>query len=905
MATRASIARPSQRLSTSGRGDPQPRGWRALGIVGVLAGCTSGAGTSLGEAPESDILFDWSTLSGRTSQRMAALQEQQRRGGTAYSLVQDAAGAIEGRLPAAALRVRHDASGTRLGRIEGAWDLGFRVGAIGCERSERSSVSALVAHGNLAHADHRLADGVRYQAWYLSGPLGLEHGLTFFARPSDCATSSRLRIEVMLDASRAIVHPLGKSAVLRTASGSNYAYGELAAVDVTGRLLESWLRASPSGLLIEVDLSGAEFPVYVDPLVTTAQAKLVADDAAADEYFGHAVAVSGNRVVVGARFEDRPNLTDAGAAYVFVHNGNSWEQEAKLVASDAATADRFGSAVAIDGDTIVVGATDDDDPDQSGSAYVFVRSSVWSEQAKLRADAPSPSGQFGVAVAVQGDRAAVGAYTGQPVPSDGTFPGYAYVYTRSGTTWSFETRLSSGTPTITHIGESVALDGDWIAVGAPYSAPGGSVHLFELVGASWTRGDELVPQTIGANENFGASVALDGSLLLVGAPGEGGAPGRAFAFENVEGSWGGEDLIANTTDSSGFGRSVALDGETAVIGGFNPGDALVIQRESGNWDLGSSLELPDVALPFSVALDDGVIVVGVPADTDEGLNAGAAHVFVIEDKLALGEACASGDECASGYCVDEVCCDGACGGDSEEDCQACAVPAGAVVDGECAVRANGDTCRPSSGTCDVAEACDGVDTECPANTVVPAGEPCVDGNACTENDACDGAGNCTSGAQVICTDDNACTEDACEPEVGCITSQAPEGTSCQDGFCQDGGCADAGEGGASGAGGGGVSDAGVADASSAEGSAGSSVGTGGSTSGEESNGGSGAARDAGGDAPIGNDPGGVAGGQGTSGGQEGCGCRVARRAAVNGGWFIGVAAVGAIRRSQRRRRQAA
>jgi hypothetical protein len=148
------------------------------------------------------------------------------------------------------------------------------------------------------------------------------------------------------------------------------------------------------------------------------------------------VALSGDTALVGAYFDDDAG-SDAGAAYVFVRSGTSWSQQDKLIASDAAAADLFaGGLIALDGDTALIGAPFDDDAgSQSGSAYVFVRSGTsWSQQEKLTAsDAADGDGFGATSVALSGDIALIGAYRDDDGGSDA---GSAYIFERSGTSWS-------------------------------------------------------------------------------------------------------------------------------------------------------------------------------------------------------------------------------------------------------------------------------------------------------------------------------------------------------------------------------------------------------------------------------------------------------------------------------------
>jgi hypothetical protein len=152
--------------------------------------------------------------------------------------------------------------------------------------------------------------------------------------------------------------------------------------------------------------------------------------------------------------------------------------------------------------------------------------------------------------------------------------------------------------------------------------------------------------------------------------------------------------------------------------------------------------------------------------------------------------CRSADDCASGHCVDGVCCDSPCGGGDPADCQACAVAAGAPADGICAPVAAGGLCRRGA-ICDVAERCDGAHAACPADAPASDGSFCDDGDLCTQLDACL-AGVCAGGEPVRCAA-RACRKSVCAPATGrCEETREPEGTSCDDGDpCTEGDRCDA------------------------------------------------------------------------------------------------------------------
>lgn len=191
------------------------------------------------------------------------------------------------------------------------------------------------------------------------------------------------------------------------------------------------------------------------------EAKLNASDATADDVFGASVALSGDTALIGSPF-DNDSGGDSGSAYVFVHNGPTWSQQAKLTADDATESENFGISVAVSGNIALVAAPLDDDACiddrhcESGSAYIFVRSgNTWSQEAKLTAGNPLQGDGFGHSVAVNGDTALIGAY--RSVWPNSQDDGSAYVFTRSGSTWSQQAKLTPVAPESSGFGWSVAL----------------------------------------------------------------------------------------------------------------------------------------------------------------------------------------------------------------------------------------------------------------------------------------------------------------------------------------------------------------------------------------------------------------------------------------------------------------
>ena len=191
----------------------------------------------------------------------------------------------------------------------------------------------------------------------------------------------------------------------------------------------------------------------------TQQTKLTADDGAQGDQFGYSVSLYGDTAVIGAFFDDDKG-TNSGSAYVFTRSvDGTWTQQTKLTADDGAAADFFGESVSVNGDTAVIGATYI--ANSVGSAYVFTRSGdTWMQQAKLIASDGAEDDYFGYSVSLYGDTAVIGA------PGDDS-KGSAYVFARSGSTWMRRSKMTASDGTATDFfGESVSVYGDTAVIGA-------------------------------------------------------------------------------------------------------------------------------------------------------------------------------------------------------------------------------------------------------------------------------------------------------------------------------------------------------------------------------------------------------------------------------------------------------
>ena len=436
-------------------------------------------------------------------------------------------------------------------------------------------------------------------------------------------------------------------------------------------------------------------------------AKLTADDGASNDKFGRSVAIDGDMAVIGAP-NDKDNGYNSGSAYVFEQQADrTWQQIAKLTADDGGSDDIFGLSVALDAGVAVIGAwSDDDSGEDSGSAYVYEQQAdgTWQQIAKLTADDGASGDAFGLGVALDGDTAVIGAYADD---DNGDDSGSAYVFEWfvgedcndnsvcddvdllecDGSVWCSDCNGNGVIDECDVYNTSPDCDGDGvpdecepdcdfdgliddcdgpdidgngipdncepdcngnlipdhyeIEIGLATDCDGNGIPdgcdleaVFDV--------DVLTADDGASNDYFGNSVAVDGGVAVIGAQYDDGSSGSAYVFEQqADGAW---QQIAKLTADDGssydeFGISVALDAGMAVIGahadddnGGNSGSAYVYEQQAnGTWQQIAKLTADDGAgndyFGYSVAIDGGVAVIGAYRDDDAGSDSGSAYVF--------------------------------------------------------------------------------------------------------------------------------------------------------------------------------------------------------------------------------------------------------------------------------------
>lgn len=339
------------------------------------------------------------------------------------------------------------------------------------------------------------------------------------------------------------------------------------------------------------------------------EATLTASDGAANDSFGCAVALSGDTAVIGAYSK----ASYQGAAYVFTRSGSVWSQQAKLTASDALPGDAFGYCVSISGNTVVTGAYAKPSGTNQfqGAAYIFVRSGIaWSQQAKLTAADGATNDFFGISATISADTVAIAADS--KTIGANVAQGAVYVFTRSGTVWSQQARISNadGTPS-DYFGSSVSLDTNTLICGAIYKSVGansyqGAAYAFVRSGTVWSQQAKLVASDGTPYDYFGGCVAISGETAAIGADNQTVAgnigQGAAYTFQRTGTTWSQQAKFVATSSAAGdsFGSSVALAGTTAAIGA--PRQTVAGTPERGAlYVFGSNIPINLVQQPASVS----------------------------------------------------------------------------------------------------------------------------------------------------------------------------------------------------------------------------------------------------------------------------------------------------------------
>jgi hypothetical protein len=404
-------------------------------------------------------------------------------------------------------------------------------------------------------------------------------------------------------------------------------------------------------VLIACAASALQADIASASLSFTEKARLSMSNAGPQEVFGLAVAIDGDTALVGAPFADLGPVDFPGAVNVYVRRNGAWVLDGLIQADDAQPTDLFGASIALQGDTLMIGALHATGPVGSqGAVYVFTRgaSGIWSQTQKFTSGTDAAAfDAFGYSIALDGDTAVVSAISHASV-------GAAWIFTRSGgsgSSWTKGAKLLANDPrTAAGFGYRVAISGGTVLIGSPVSTTSGgtfqgAVFVFTRNGSTWGREAKLVPAGGPDQAQFGTDVAIQQNTALIGAPcpTTSSCTGAAYAFTRIGTVWQQQAALipSDRVDGDAFGMSVSLASPYALIGARTgpPGDATgsgeahVFSRSGTSWTEQAVLRSSDAAAQdqfgSSVALSRSVgieltAIIGAPHHNPQH---GAAYIY--------------------------------------------------------------------------------------------------------------------------------------------------------------------------------------------------------------------------------------------------------------------------------------
>jgi len=381
---------------------------------------------------------------------------------------------------------------------------------------------------------------------------------------------------------------------------------------------------------------------------TTEIQKLLTSDGATNDLFGVSISISGNYAIVGAS-GDSDNGDETGSAYVFYKNSGTWELLDKLTAIDGAEGDKFGDAVSIYGDYLVIGAPYDDvNGTWSGSIYIYHNiSGSWELDSKITASVGASYDRFGNSVSIFGDYIIVGSmwddYNGH---SD---TGSAYIIHNNSGNWEETQKITASDGNNNdHFGSSVSISTNYAVIGANNDLNSGertgSAYIFYNNSGNWEEEEKILASDHDDDDRFGDSVSISDNHVIIGAWGDnnnGNHGGSAYLFHKISGYWDQESKITadDVEGYDNFGCSVSISGDYAIIGsrgnddnGSTSGSAYVFYNHPvASWIQTDKLLASDGSegdfLGSSVSISDNNIFVGAKFDDDNGDDSGSAYTY--------------------------------------------------------------------------------------------------------------------------------------------------------------------------------------------------------------------------------------------------------------------------------------
>jgi hypothetical protein len=319
-------------------------------------------------------------------------------------------------------------------------------------------------------------------------------------------------------------------------------------------------------------------PIFLTNMLEDTGATIYASDAVAGDNFGRSVSLYGDTALIGA-WKDDDQGGGSGSVYVFTRSGGSWNEETKIYPLDPSASTYFGTSVSLYVDTALIGRSyDNAKGTRAGAVYVFtkVSSTSWTQETKFYASDAATYDHFGTSVSLHKDTALIGAISDD---DKGTNAGSVYVFSRTTTTWTQQTKLYASNPSTSswgNFGNSVSLHGDTAMVGSYEDDPelnAGAVYVFarslasDGVTVSWTEETKLYASDGATGNQFGKAISLHGDTALITVN-----TGAVYIFTRSYGSDGintvswNEETKIDASANDDTGTSVSLYGDTALIG---------------------------------------------------------------------------------------------------------------------------------------------------------------------------------------------------------------------------------------------------------------------------------------------------------------------------------------------------
>ncbi len=403
-------------------------------------------------------------------------------------------------------------------------------------------------------------------------------------------------------------------------------FGHAVALDGDRALVGAWGLGKLDGLLSDATANGSAYVFDGDQLLQTAF--ILENDEATGDNFGVSVSLSGNRALIGAYLDDDEG-ENAGAAYLFELISGEWVIVEKLVADDPMVGDGFGWSVSLDGDRALIGSFIDNGFNSTNSAaYIFDSvKGIWSQTTKLIPLDDTDFNKFGVSVSLSNNRALVGAWGSES----------AYVFDLVSDVWEETQKLQSSDGTFfDNFGRSVSLDGNNILIGAmgddDNGSASGSAYVFELTGNDWLETHKIKQPDGEAFDKFGAAVSLSNNKLIIGSPNDGQGSAHIFEFDSNNWNFSKKLLSYDGILDIDFGRSVKIEENIAIVG--QKGAAYIFSTIEGVWSLYNYVR-PSYRLfnsdineyGVSIDLSNGRSIVGSAQDDLNGNDSGSAYIY--------------------------------------------------------------------------------------------------------------------------------------------------------------------------------------------------------------------------------------------------------------------------------------